>query len=152
MTKLPTIRPFERAFDPAGIQFTGKFPCSGFSFLQHALSEPVHGLDHCNVFDPRAVDVPWPTSFPAVAQCKYWKDAEAAATSIMQEIEGATPLNQGSLPEEMRNHSSRVKKRKELLETAVTAPINMFPAANRQCARALAKANVLIFMHDGMLY
>lgn len=37
LSKLLIMRPFDRAFEPAGIQFTGKLPCSGFSFLQHAL-------------------------------------------------------------------------------------------------------------------
>lgn len=42
------------------------------------------------------------------------------------------------------------KKLHEVLETAVTGTIYMFPAANVARARIMAKAILLIFLHDGM--
>ncbi|GLA64733.1 hypothetical protein AtubIFM54640_006457 [Aspergillus tubingensis] len=41
-----------------------------------------------------------------------------------------------------------MSKYDELIETGVTASINMFPASNPRRAELMAKANLLIFIHD----
>ncbi|KAI1462037.1 terpenoid synthase [Annulohypoxylon moriforme] len=145
------MRPITCAFDPVGISFTSEGKQESFEFLREAVSHPVAGLENCNVFQPLSLGVPWPTSFPAAAQCKYWKDAEDAAAEMMDEIVAATPEEQGSLPSEMALASKKAAKRRELLDTSVSAPMNMFPAANGPRARIMAKANLLIFMHDDVI-
>ncbi|KAI1209932.1 terpenoid synthase [Annulohypoxylon truncatum] len=145
------MRPIPCAFDPVGISFASEGKQESFEFLREALSHPVPGLENCNVIQPLSVGVPWPTSFPAAAQCKYWKDAEAAAAEMMDEIVASSPEQQGSLPSEMANASKKAAKRRELLDTSVSAPMNMFPAANAARARIMAKANLLIFTHDDVI-
>ncbi|KAH8598469.1 isoprenoid synthase domain-containing protein [Bisporella sp. PMI_857] len=147
------MRPISYAFDPAGISLSGAAKKELFSFLKDSISVNVPGLENSVSFDPRIVGVPWPTSFPATVQCKHWREAEEAALELMQEIEEASLEERGLLPTDLYSaasiHSSR-KKREELLETAVTAPMNMFPASCSKRARLMAKANLLIFMHDAL--
>ncbi|KAI1408891.1 terpenoid synthase [Hypoxylon sp. FL1857] len=142
------MRPITCSFDPVGISFQTESKQEGFEFLREAISRVIPGLENCNVFDPRSLGVPWPTSFPAAAQSKYWKDAEEAAAELMDQIVAAAPGEQGSLPAELAVSSKKAAKRRELLDTSVSAPMNMFPAANAPRARIMAKANLLIFMHD----
>lgn len=143
------MRPIICSFDPVGISFKAESKQESFEFLREAVSHSVPGLENCNVFDPNSLGVPWPTSLPAAAQCKYWKEAEEAAAELMDQIVAAAPGEQGSLPSEMAVSSKKAAKRRELLDTSVSAPMNMFPAANAPRARIMAKANLLIFMHDG---
>ncbi|KAI1101090.1 terpenoid synthase [Jackrogersella minutella] len=145
------MRPIPCAFDPVGISFTSEGKQESFEFLREAISHPVPGLENCNVFNPLALGVPWPTSLPAAAQSKYWKDAEQAAAEMMEQIVAATPGEQGSLPSEMANASKKAAKRRELLDTSVAAPMNMFAASNGPRSRIMAKANLLIFMHDDVI-
>jgi hypothetical protein len=150
LAAIATMRPIHYRFDPASVTLPARPGLLAFGFLESALSAPVEGLENCNVFDPRGVDVPWPTGFPATAQSRYWEASEAAAIEIMDRIIKASPTQKGAIPEELSSAVSKSDKETELLETAVTAPINMFPMGNMNMARILAKANVLIFMHDGM--
>ncbi|KAI1443050.1 terpenoid synthase [Annulohypoxylon stygium] len=145
------MRPITCAFDPVGISFTSEGKQESFEFLREALSRPIPGLENCNILQPPSLGVPWPTSLPAAAQCKYWKEAEDAAKGMMDEIVAAAPEEQGSLPSEMANASKKAAKRRELLDTSVAAPMNMFPAANAARARIMAKANLLIFTHDDVI-
>ncbi|KAI2468945.1 terpenoid synthase [Annulohypoxylon bovei var. microspora] len=145
------MRPIPCSFDPVGISFSSEGKQESFEFLREAVSSPVPGLENCNVVYPPSVGVSWPTSLPAAAQCKYWKEAEEAAAEMMDEIVASAPEQQGSLPSEMAIASKKAAKRKELLDTSVSAPMNMFPAANGPRARIMAKANLLIFMHDDVI-
>ncbi|OTA93495.1 hypothetical protein M434DRAFT_385619 [Hypoxylon sp. CO27-5] len=145
------MRPITCSFDPVGISFKAESKQESFEFLREAITHSVPGLENCNVFDPNSLGVPWPTSLPAAAQCKYWKEAEEAAAELMDQIVAAAPGEQGSLPSEMAVSSKKAAKRRELLDTSVAAPMNMFPAANAARARIMAKANLLIFMHDDVI-
>ncbi|KAI0378770.1 terpenoid synthase [Hypomontagnella monticulosa] len=145
------MRPIVCSFDPVGVPFVFDSRRESFEFLREAISEPVPGLENCNAFDPRSLGVPWSTSLPAAAQCKYWKEAEDAAATMMDRIVSASAGEQGSLPSEMANSKLKAAKRLELLDTSVSAPMNMFPAANGPRARIMAEANLLIFMHDDVV-
>ncbi|OTB07499.1 hypothetical protein M426DRAFT_19842 [Hypoxylon sp. CI-4A] len=146
------IRPTTCAFDPVGLSFSSDTAKQeSFEFLREATTKAVTGLENCHVFDPRSVEVPWPTSLPAAAQSKYWRDCEEAVEDLMNAIVGAKPGEQGSLPAEMATVGLKAAKRKELFDTSVTAPMNMFPAANGPRARIMGKANLLIFMHDDVI-
>ncbi|KAJ6779995.1 hypothetical protein PWT90_06879 [Aphanocladium album] len=127
------MRPIQCAFDPVGVAANLSSVPKSFMFLKDGLSTAVLGLEECNVFDPRTVGVPWPTSFPATAQCKHWKEANEAATSIIEK---------SAIPE---------AKRGELLEAGITVAINMFPAAGPAMAKILAEASVLIFLFDDVI-
>lgn len=146
---MSALRPIRYAFDPAGVAFETKSTPESFLFLKDALTNDVAGFEESNIFNPQSMHIPWPSSLPAAAQCKHWKEAEVAAASLLELISAAAPPEQGLLPVELSSSNSRATKERELLETAVTAPMNMFPAASVERARIMAKANMFIFMHDG---
>lgn len=153
---MSTIRAIKFAFNPVNQDHTVTSPkeCPSFSFLREALYTSISGLENTNAINPGDIRVPWSTKFPASLQCKYWKEAEEAALEMMQQIQAAKLRDQGTLPGEIQNFefdARATSKYNELLETAVTAPINMFPAGDANRVRIMAKANLLIFMHDGTL-
>ncbi|KAI2782306.1 terpenoid synthase [Daldinia loculata] len=145
------MRPITCSFDPVGIPFTSNTKYESFEFLKDGISNTVPGLENCDVFDPRSIGVPWPTLIPAVAQCKYWREAEEVAEALMDQIVSAAPGEQGSLPAEFTISSLKGAKQRELLDTCVAAAINMFPAANAARARLMVKATLLTFMHDDVV-
>lgn len=105
------MRPIRYRFDPAASgTSSGRARLPAFSFLEEALSAPVDGLENCNVFDPRGIDVPWPTAFPATAQSKHWKASEAAATEIIDQILAANPTETGALPEDLSDTAYKNEK------------------------------------------
>ncbi|KAI1088468.1 terpenoid synthase [Rostrohypoxylon terebratum] len=145
------MRPFDCAFDPVGISFSSERKQEAFEYLREALSRPVPGLENCNVAVPSSLGVPWPTSFPAAAQCKHWRQSEEAAEELMDEILAASPEERGSLPPELFDPSKKAAKRKELIDASVAAEISIFPQGDAPRARILSKANVLIFTHDDVI-
>ncbi|KAI8965853.1 terpenoid synthase [Daldinia sp. FL1419] len=145
------MRPITCSFDPVGIPFTSDTKFESFEFLKDGISNIVPGLENCDVFDPLSVGVPWPTSMPAVAQCKHWREAEEVAEDLMNRIIAAAPKEQGALPAEFTDSSLKGAKQRELLDTCVAAAINMFPAANATRARLVVKATLLTFLHDDVI-
>ena len=123
-----------------------------FSFLKEALDMEIPGLENSNCFDPRALGLPWPTTFPASVQSKHWRDAREAAHEILTEIrstmKGSSKL--GLLLD--RDAMDKLEKRyTALVDTVTSCAVNMFPAGNAQQARILSKTNLIIFLHDGMI-
>ncbi|KAI9933032.1 hypothetical protein ASPWEDRAFT_166682 [Aspergillus wentii DTO 134E9] len=148
------MRPIQYAFDPAGTTPPALQKLKHFSFLSDSLSHPTLGLHNTEAINPSAVRVPWPTYFPACVQCKYWPEAKRAAQAILHQIMDASPEHQGMIPSRIHKEmisGSAMTKSQELVETSFTAPINMFPAASKTRAEIMAKANVLIFMHDDVI-
>lgn len=149
-TTLDIVRPIGYAFDPVDEQYE-HVPQGLFPLLQERLQRSVVG--ECAYFRPQSYDVPWLTSFPAAVQCKHWKETQIAAKEFLDEIvseiqnEGNMSIKLGASPS-----SDPGGKLRELLETAVTGTIYMFPAANKKRAIIMAKAILLIFLHDGMLF
>jgi hypothetical protein len=147
------MRPIFYAFDPSGTTSIVPPKYKYFSFLSDSLTQSIPGLENTESVDPRAKGVPWPTSFPACVQCKYWHAADDAATELLHQIEAAQPERQGLLPSGMQfqiGSTTSVTKREELILTSATVSINMFPAASKDRVKIIAKANMLIFIHDGM--
>ncbi|CAI7604432.1 unnamed protein product [Penicillium glandicola] len=143
------MKPFEYFFDPAplGDDYTSKHL---FPFLEAATREVIPGLENSNCFNPRDKGLPWPTTFPAAVQSKYWRDGQAAAVVLFEQIRSAAHSRGYELRHNGSVDEERSKRRDMLLiDTAISAPINMFPAANANQARILAKGNVFIFIHDG---
>ncbi|KAJ5660616.1 hypothetical protein N7507_007067 [Penicillium longicatenatum] len=148
------MRPIFYAFDPSGTTSFVPPKYKYFSFLSDSLTQSIPGLENTESIDPRAKGVPWPTSFPACLQCKYWHAADDAATELIHQIEAAQPERQGLLPSGMQTQigsTTSVTKREELILTSATASINMFPAASKDRVKIIAKANMLIFIHDDVI-
>ncbi|OJI81974.1 hypothetical protein ASPTUDRAFT_126705 [Aspergillus tubingensis CBS 134.48] len=143
-TVTSSIRPIFYSFDPID-QFNGP-PTSNFTFL--AVQNAPGRRDNSNIFDPRSLGVPWPTSFPVSVQSRHWKEAERAAKQLAANILSVLPQDHELTQLEGHSSLTQMSKYDELIETGVTASINMFPASNARRAELMAKANLLIFIHD----
>jgi hypothetical protein len=97
-----------------------------------------------------SLHVPWPISFPPSEQSKHWKEAEVAVASWLGKIINAMPAERERIPKGFQGVTSSTAKRQALVHTAVSVSTTAFPAANLPTAVVLAKANMIIFMHDGM--
>lgn len=142
------IRPIFYSFNPAD-QRSGP-PTNNFAFLD---AQPASGeRDGSNRFNLPVIGVPWPTSFPVAVQCRQWKEAEAAAKQLMADVLSVLPQDHGLT--KLKGHSSlaQMSNYNELIETGVSASINDFSASNPRRAEIMAKANLLIFISDGMSY
>lgn len=85
MASLNALNPIHYAFDPVGL--TGHSHLEdNFPFLKEALVMEIPGLENSNCFNPRALGLPWPTTFPASVQSKHWRYAREAAHKILTEI------------------------------------------------------------------
>ncbi|OJJ42226.1 hypothetical protein ASPZODRAFT_77442 [Penicilliopsis zonata CBS 506.65] len=137
MFSKPSLKPFNFFFDPAPHDVN----CSNnlFSYLKNASQEIVPGLENSVCFNPREIGLPWSTAFPIAVHSKYWQDARIAAEDLLRRIRFGQNADQEELNE--RDHL--------LLDSAVSAPIHMFPGASSSQAKVLAKGNVFIFVHDG---
>lgn len=158
----PLIRPIHYAFDPVPSDHDIPTSSDFFPQLRECLQHPPH--DECAYIQPTDLHVPWPTSFPAAVQCKHWQEVEQSARELLDEIVSEIQKEAQSRSQSQDKSGGRLlstqlgaspdalpqKKLHEVLETAVTGTIYMFPAANVARARIMAKAILLIFLHDGM--
>lgn len=149
MDSLLSIKPFEYFFDPA--PFHDDYASMHlFPFLEASTREATPGLENSNCFNPRDIGLPWSTTFPAAVQSKYWRDAQEAATELFEKIRATSKAMEHEMCHNETKNKDKSKSRDAfLIDTAVSAPINMFPAANAEQARILAKGNIFIFIHDG---
>ncbi|KAJ6035842.1 terpenoid synthase [Penicillium herquei] len=159
----PLIRPIHYAFDP--IPHDHDIPTSSdlFPLLRECLQHSP--LGDCVYIQPTDLRVPWPTFFPAAVQCKHWQEVEKSARKLLDEIVSEIQKEAHIRPQSKDKSGSRLlstqlgaspdalpqKKLHEVLETAVTGTIYMFPAANAVRARIMAKAILLIFLHDDVV-
>ncbi|PWY90097.1 terpenoid synthase [Aspergillus heteromorphus CBS 117.55] len=143
-----TPRPLKHAFDAV----TAGAPAREHTTF-HFLASSIPGFEASHTLDPQEHKVPWKTAFPASLQSKHWAAAEESARELMQAILAAKAADeQGVLPREWHADTDEASKKEiELVDTAVAAPINMFPAASEERMRIMAKANLLIFMHDDVI-
>ncbi|KAI1394194.1 terpenoid synthase [Hypoxylon trugodes] len=153
--KEPDLWPVKCSYDP--IDMPIKFNHDGLSCFQFLRDEcrylpflyQVPILRNCNVIYPTGLRIDWPTFIPAAAQSMHWKEAEETATALINEVTGLKSRAEGSLPSELEDFDSKASKRKELIDTTISASIHIFPAGNVQRAKLIAKANLIIAMHDG---
>ncbi|KAJ5950696.1 isoprenoid synthase domain-containing protein [Penicillium vulpinum] len=143
-----SIKPFEYFFDPAPLN-DDYASLNLFPFLEASTREAIPGLEDSNCFNPRHMGLPWSTTFPAAVQSKYWRDAQEAATELFEKIRAAAKAKGKEMRDnEMTNEEISKSRDALLIDTAISAPMNMFPAANANQARILAKGNIFIFIHD----
>ncbi|KAE8152872.1 isoprenoid synthase domain-containing protein [Aspergillus avenaceus] len=142
------LKPFEYCFDPSPLQnshISGNY----FPFLKEALSGESQELKNSNCFDPRSLSLPWPTTFPATVQNKYWREAQAAAVELFEQITSAAQQKEYEVGYEKRMRDKNIAERGLLLiDAAASTSTNIFPAASVIKAKTMAKASLLFFIHD----
>jgi hypothetical protein len=143
------IKPPEYCFDPAPLD-TDYASKNHFPFLRAALTENIHGLEHSNCFNPRDMGLPWPTTFPAAVQSQHWREAQEAVRELMEQIHSTARIKDHETKQCDNVYDEKRRKRDLLIiDTAASSAISLFPAANGTQARTLAKATLLVFLHDG---
>lgn len=68
----------------------------------------------------------------------------------MEDVLSVLPQDHGLTKLKGHSSSTQMSKYNELVETGDSASINIFPASNPRRAEIMAKANLLIFIHDGI--
>ncbi|RHZ56402.1 uncharacterized protein CDV56_100600 [Aspergillus thermomutatus] len=129
------IRKIFYAFDPVENQ-SASSARAYFSFLDPQAVTNSPELRHANCIVPSSLKIPWVTSFPASLQSKYWAEAEEAARDLLRTI-FVTPS---------RNISEKYIE--AVIDAAVSLTVNVAPTGSLSRTRALARAYVLIFIHD----
>lgn len=148
-----SLKHFDYFFDPAPLD-EHSLSKHLFPFLQEASTASNSCPDNSYCFDPRDMDLPWSTTFPATMQCKHWRDAQSAAVQFFEQIKSAAQNKASETPhgDDTLDKKKANKRDMLLVDTAISAPMYMFPAANANQARLLAKGSLLIAIHDGKVY
>jgi hypothetical protein len=108
------------------------------------------GLSDSMTLDPRTIGVPWNTSLPASKQSRHWAIAESAAREIIGELIDGGTLAHGALPEEI--HTTRqAEKVEELVITAASCAIYLYPSASPKQTALLTKTSILLWIHDDVV-
>ncbi|KAL4890163.1 isoprenoid synthase domain-containing protein [Aspergillus ambiguus] len=124
------------AFDPA-ISSINTPPLGNFSFLLPTNVPAIPEFQHVHAIPPDALGVPWPTSFPTTLESKYWREAEHAAKDFLQ----FTLANQPDRANDCRFIDG-------IADAAVSFAVHVAPMGDVARMKVLAKAYVLLFMHD----
>lgn len=149
---LDSIKPINFSWSPT-IWTPEVQPNPAFSFLGAKPLSPSENRDFVCVF-PKEFGVSWPTSFPASHQCKYWEGAEKGCYQLLREIKAIKSESAYVVPEwftASRNGESVNSMEKILITTAVDCAISMQPNSSSDRTELLAKINLLLWTHDGML-
>ena len=149
---LDSIKPINFSWSPT--TWTPEVqPNLTFSFLGAKPLSPSENRDFVCVF-PKELGVSWTTSFPASHQCKYWEGAERGCYKLLREIKAIKSQSAYVVPEwftASRDIDSVNSKEEILITTAVDCAISMQPNSPSDRTELLAKINLLLWTHDGML-
>jgi hypothetical protein len=113
-------------------------------FNQHGRTGEMNSI----MLDHKTIGVPWNTSLPAARQSKYWDIAESAGRNIISTLMASESSSNGALPEEIYT-AERAQKRDELVETAASAAIYLYPSASPRKIALLTQTSILLWIHDG---
>ncbi|KAF9886370.1 hypothetical protein FE257_011515 [Aspergillus nanangensis] len=107
------------------------------SFLNPSAVSEREEFQHVNPIRPATRGVPWPTSFPGALESRYWAEAEEVARHFAQ-----TALTD-NLPK-----GENTKYLDAAVDSAVSFAVYATPMGGLARMKILAKAYVLLFMHD----
>jgi hypothetical protein len=99
--------------------------------------------------DHKAIGVPWNTSLPAARQSRYWDIAESAARNIIHMLMDSEASSNGALPKEIYT-TQKTEKIEELVQTAASAAIYLYPSASSRKIALLTQTSILLWIHDGI--
>ncbi|OJJ42124.1 hypothetical protein ASPZODRAFT_105738 [Penicilliopsis zonata CBS 506.65] len=122
-----------------------------FSFLQ---VDPVPSTSHRHdiVIHPPSFGVPWPTTFPAARQCRYWKLAILACEELVRDMRALRTQTNKRLPDwfSQSNAADPTSNHKErlLVDTSVSAAIYMAPNSAPERIQIIAQLFLLLWTHD----
>ncbi|KAL2865955.1 uncharacterized protein BJX67DRAFT_382337 [Aspergillus lucknowensis] len=101
------------------------------------------------LLDPEALNLAWISSIKGCLQNIHWYEAEEVCKQLMQDVmerNGAGRI----LPDALKT-ADRSRKSKELVETAVTIAIYIFPTASVERVKVLTRALVFLTLHDDVV-
>ncbi|KAL2211183.1 terpenoid synthase [Sarocladium strictum] len=98
----------------------------------------------------RAIGVPWLTSLPAPQQSRHWCIAKSAAREIIKELIDGGTFTHGALPAEI-NTTRHAEKVEELVNTAASCVIHLFPSEYPRQTALVTKTLVLLWIHDDVV-
>ncbi|KAI9040026.1 terpene synthase family protein [Aspergillus affinis] len=149
-------QPIPFSYTPKGLSYTklSVSSCSEFTFLKASAIDKAQKSSYDIPIQPLECDVPWPSSFPAVRQCKYWKEVQTSCEDLMQEIRALRNQNTRMVPEgfsHMGDEQRLTKKESMIIATAVSSATYMVPNSPRDRIEAIAKLWMLLWTHDDVV-
>lgn len=125
-----------------------------FAFLNPEAAKQNRDSPHSVIIQPSKWDLPWPSSFPAARQCKYWKRIQTSCEEFMREVRTLSSQLGKRVPEGCSQgpyNQPLTPKESLIASTAVDAAIYMIPNAPCERVEVIAKLWVLLWTHDGQL-
>lgn len=147
-------KPISFSYIPTGLVYGTSAPkqCDEFTFLNSdAINETSHPSYSVRI-QPSEWDLPWPSSFPAARQCKYWKDIQLSCERFMQEVRARSIQLGTKVPEgfcRMAGEQPLTPKESLIVSTSVNAAIYLIPNAPCERVELVGKLWMLFRTHDG---
>ncbi|KAB8275642.1 isoprenoid synthase domain-containing protein [Aspergillus minisclerotigenes] len=137
------IRPVHHSYDPVHT-ISDPLKHDLFGFLATAAKDDpaLHRSSLC--LNPEDLGVPWQTFFPACRQNQQWREAEDAAQELADRLFRAGDSFMNSVCRHWRDLAEIL----QLVETAVSCTVYMYPRANVVRIRLLAQLHVVMRIHD----
>ncbi|KAL2817889.1 isoprenoid synthase domain-containing protein [Aspergillus cavernicola] len=101
------------------------------------------------LLNPESLGLAWISSMKGCLQNIHWREAEDACTQLIQNVVERKGVGR-VLPDALKT-SDKARKSKELIETAVTIGIYLFPTATAERMRVLTQAIMFLFLHDDVV-
>ena len=141
-------KPISFSYIPTGLTYGTSAPkqCDEFAFLNS--EHPSHSV----IIQSSEWDLPWPSSFPAARQCKYWKEIQLSCERYMQEIRALSIQMGKKVPEGYSRKAGEqplTPKESLIASTAVDAATYMIPNAPCERVEVISKLWMLLWTHDG---
>ncbi|KAJ5101895.1 terpenoid synthase [Penicillium alfredii] len=149
-------KPISFSYIPTGLTYGTSAPkqCDEFTFLNSdAINKKGHP-SHSVIIQPSEWDLPWPSSFPAARQCKYWKEIQLSCERFMQEVRALSIQRGKKVPEgycRMAGEQPLTPKESLIVRTTVDAVIYMIPNAPCERVEFISKLWLLLWTHDDVV-
>ncbi|KAI9043099.1 terpene synthase family protein [Aspergillus affinis] len=152
-SKLEFLRPVKHAND-SGLTEKAPMDLANYNFLLTGITREVDQKDNSVTIDPVALQLPWPSSFPAARQSKYWLEAEAAGKDLLQQVREASCSLPGRLPENFSQplpHRELSVMELDRVANASGCAVYMHPDCGKTEVSIISKLDHLIWLHDDVV-
>ncbi|KAJ5177655.1 terpenoid synthase [Penicillium coprophilum] len=149
-------KPISFSHIPIGLTYgiSASKQCDEFAFLKSdAINKKGHP-SHSVIIQPSEWDLPWPSSFPAARQCKYWKEIQLSCEQYMREVRALSIQLDKKVPEgycRTAGEQPLTPKESLIVSTAVDAATYMIPNAPCERVEVISKLWILLWTHDDVV-
>ncbi|KAL3468795.1 isoprenoid synthase domain-containing protein [Aspergillus californicus] len=124
-------------------------PNDTFKFLSRR-TKPEDIPENAIVLNPKLLGAVWISSLKGCLQNIHWREAEATCNLLIRHVVERKRSSRIILPDGLTT-ADKERKSRELVETAVTIGIYLFPTAGLERIKVLTKAVIFLFLHDDVV-